>query len=415
MRTLRAAPIALLAALASASPVLAQSSMGWTYGYVPTPAEWNNAFAKKQDYLGALPLLTTGGTMTGELITAAATTGASGFNITPGVAPTSPVNGDVWVTTAGLYVQINGATVGPIGTASAFGTLTVGGGSIGSNSLEVTGTSTFNGSVTFTSSSLIISGNLSVVAWTTNGVRIKGVPGTLTDTTSSGTVAAAYTDVLGGNTIAASSAAIYTNYFSQYVRAPVAGTNVTLTNAWAIGGDSLRVGTSNSFTVTAAGVGTFNGSLTIGTPLNLASGGTNASLTASAAASSTRPASALAVLPGTVTANLCLLSGSSAAPIVGGVLGRRDGHERLELGRDAHDLADDGRGRRIDRARAREYVDGSPGVQHGDRRRRLDRRQRARGDGHDATQRRRDDWFRRLDDQRRRHDDRSRNDERRAD
>jgi hypothetical protein len=31
-----------------------------------------------------------------------------------GTAPTSPVDGDVWTTTAGLYVRINGVTVGPL-------------------------------------------------------------------------------------------------------------------------------------------------------------------------------------------------------------------------------------------------------------------------------------------------------------
>lgn len=31
-----------------------------------------------------------------------------------GVAPTAPVDGDMWTTTAGLYVRINGATVGPL-------------------------------------------------------------------------------------------------------------------------------------------------------------------------------------------------------------------------------------------------------------------------------------------------------------
>lgn len=100
---------------------------------------------------------------------------------------------------------------------------------------------------TITGGSLTISGNQSVAAWTTNGVRIKEVTGTLTDTTSSGTVAAAYTNVLGGNTIAASSATTFTNYYSGYFKAPTAGTNVTFTNKYALGADSLSVlGTLNT-------------------------------------------------------------------------------------------------------------------------------------------------------------------------
>jgi hypothetical protein len=46
--------------------------------------------------------------------TPAGTTSASSLRIPHGVAPTSPVNGDMWSTTAGLFIRINGATVGPL-------------------------------------------------------------------------------------------------------------------------------------------------------------------------------------------------------------------------------------------------------------------------------------------------------------
>lgn len=44
----------------------------------------------------------------------ASTTAAASMNIPHGTAPTSPVNGDIWTTTAGLFVRINGVTVGPL-------------------------------------------------------------------------------------------------------------------------------------------------------------------------------------------------------------------------------------------------------------------------------------------------------------
>ena len=44
----------------------------------------------------------------------AATTALSSLRVAHGTAPTSPVDGDIWTTTAGLYVRINGATVGPL-------------------------------------------------------------------------------------------------------------------------------------------------------------------------------------------------------------------------------------------------------------------------------------------------------------
>lgn len=48
------------------------------------------------------------------LTTPAGTTGVSSFRIPHGSAPTSPVDGDIWTTTAGIYVRINGGTVGPL-------------------------------------------------------------------------------------------------------------------------------------------------------------------------------------------------------------------------------------------------------------------------------------------------------------
>lgn len=86
-----------------------------------------------------------------------------------------------------------------------------------------------------TVNSLTLSGNISTSAWTTNGVRIKGSASTFTDTTSSGTVAAAYTNVWGGNTVAATNVTTFTDYFNTYIKVPVAGSNVTFTNSWSLG------------------------------------------------------------------------------------------------------------------------------------------------------------------------------------
>lgn len=44
----------------------------------------------------------------------AGTTTRSPLRIPHGTAPSSPVNGDIWTTTAGLFVRINGATIGPL-------------------------------------------------------------------------------------------------------------------------------------------------------------------------------------------------------------------------------------------------------------------------------------------------------------
>jgi hypothetical protein len=44
----------------------------------------------------------------------AGTTAASSLRLPHGSAPTSPVDGDMWTTTSGLFIRINGVTVGPL-------------------------------------------------------------------------------------------------------------------------------------------------------------------------------------------------------------------------------------------------------------------------------------------------------------
>lgn len=53
-------------------------------------------------------------TFSGKIVSSASTTTRAGLQLPHGAAPTAPVNGDIWTTTAGLYVRINGATVGPL-------------------------------------------------------------------------------------------------------------------------------------------------------------------------------------------------------------------------------------------------------------------------------------------------------------
>jgi hypothetical protein len=109
----------LLAAALFASPAIAQTNPGLSRGVVLTPGQWDALFSGKQDTLGFTPLNSAGGVMLGRLVTAPPGATTSGLNLTPGTAPGSPANGDLWVTGSGLFAQINGATVGPIGGASS--------------------------------------------------------------------------------------------------------------------------------------------------------------------------------------------------------------------------------------------------------------------------------------------------------
>lgn len=55
------------------------------------------------------------GTFSAQVITGASTTSAASLRLPHGTAPTSPVNGDIWTTTSGVFARVNGSTVGPIG------------------------------------------------------------------------------------------------------------------------------------------------------------------------------------------------------------------------------------------------------------------------------------------------------------
>lgn len=150
----------------------------------------------------------------------------------------------------------------------------------------VLGANTFTGDQTISSASLIFSGNISAAAWTTAGIRHKGAAASFTDTSSSGTVAAAYTNNFGVGTILASSATTYTNYFGSYFSDPVASTNVTMTNKWALGADSAKITTIAGTTLALGGAtiganvlsaaGSLNFQYAVGTGNNwtLSSGGT---------------------------------------------------------------------------------------------------------------------------------------------
>lgn len=80
------------------------------YGAVPTAAQWNYCFEIKQDFIGYTPVNKAGDTMQGELIAAASAAANAGLNLQPGVAPTAPANGDVWITSSGMFARINGVT-----------------------------------------------------------------------------------------------------------------------------------------------------------------------------------------------------------------------------------------------------------------------------------------------------------------
>src|ERR1035438_1379691 len=99
----------------------------------------------------------------------------------------------------GIAVVTSGTSWGTTLTTTGSGTV-----------VALASDSTFTTGATFSSAPITIGGNISSPAWLGTGIRIKESPVTLTDTSSSGPVAAAFTDVFGGDTISASSPTTYT-------------------------------------------------------------------------------------------------------------------------------------------------------------------------------------------------------------
>lgn len=113
-----------------------------------------------------------------------------------------------------------------------------------------------------TPASLTSSGAISSTAWTTSAIRVRWASATVTDTSSTGTVPAVYVDAHKAPTIAAQNAGVtFTNAYTVYCENPVAGSNVTLGSAWALGADSLKVnGNATATTLTGADAGTWTSS-----------------------------------------------------------------------------------------------------------------------------------------------------------
>ena len=136
------------------------------YGAVLTAAQWQFCFQQKSDTTGSGFLPLSGGTMTGSLVTTPATASlGAGLVIPPGTAPTSPVNGATWTTNAGLYVRINGTTVGPLAQGQPYNsTLAVdGGGNLGIN---LANPNSWSGAQTFAAP--IVTGSFTATGLVTN-------------------------------------------------------------------------------------------------------------------------------------------------------------------------------------------------------------------------------------------------------
>ena len=128
-----------------------------------------------------------GATFTGEIVTAASTTATAGLTLPHGTAPTTPVNGEIWTTTGGLFARINAGTqqFAALSTNNTF-----------SNASSTYGSSTATGTI-----GLATGATISASTKTVN-VATGGVVGSTTTTTIGPVLGASTTSI--GNTTAAS-------------------------------------------------------------------------------------------------------------------------------------------------------------------------------------------------------------------
>lgn len=173
------------------------------------------------------------------LTTLAPTTSAAGFNLPPGTAPTSPNNGDCWTTTAGLFCQIDGATVGPYGASGGgnlSGTLTPGTYAIATGA-HTLGDSVFNTANFYIDSSA----NVNVGG---------GLPTATGGTNTAVGVATLSSNTTGGSNTALGAAALVSNTVGNYNAAlgeSALNSNVSGSQNNAFGNSALYDNTSGAY------------------------------------------------------------------------------------------------------------------------------------------------------------------------
>lgn len=218
----------------------------------------------------------------------AATTGVSSLRLAHGTAPSSPVDGDVWTTTSGVFARINGSTVGPFGA----GTGTIGG-SIAANQVAIgSGTDTISGSSSWTATTTSGALLVALAAGTTTATASTTIQSG--SATSTGTLAASAI-IKGWDWSLTPNSGGTNGASSQYI-----GGNVTLANT---ASSSNRYGTS---TLTGFNVNsTFSAATTTGTVLTGMTGlqvNPSVVMTGASGTSTISSIYGLAVVPGTFSA-----------------------------------------------------------------------------------------------------------------
>ena len=220
-------------------------------------------------------------------IASEATNGA-GFNIAHGAAPTTPVNGDIWTTTSGLFMRQSGVTKQYVDFDTS---QTINGNKTFSNATQTLGNSTAAGTIgigtgaTISGATRTINIGTASAAGSTNNINIGGGSGT-TNVTLGGSIA-----LSGPITAVVNNISLGTGTGASLYAFGTGATATGLTKAMTIGTGGLAGSTTTIAigSATSATTTTVEGTVTLnGTALNLGTStaastiniGTGATLTA---------------------------------------------------------------------------------------------------------------------------------------
>lgn len=126
-------------------------------------------YANVVSRLGYTPIDEAGDTMLGKLTFIAANTTTASINIPHGAAPSAPSNGDIWTTTAGLFVRANSTTLTIADLAST---------------QSFSGAKTFSATTTFSNAATPLSitgasGRVTISGATAAGITLSGANGSI--------------------------------------------------------------------------------------------------------------------------------------------------------------------------------------------------------------------------------------------
>jgi hypothetical protein len=199
----------------------------------------------------------------GKVNTIPSVAASAGFNVPHGAAPTSPVNGDIWTTTSGLFMRQNGSTQQYVDLA---GSQTINGVKTFSNANLTFGNATGNGTLNV-GTGAVISGSTKAVNIGTGGVagsttNITVGPALGNSTTSiGGTTAASTLNLATGNLASGLTKAI--NIGTGSVSGSTTtiaigsnfGTSTTITGTLTATGQDVTLGNSSSASTINVGTG----------------------------------------------------------------------------------------------------------------------------------------------------------------